>query len=176
MGRQPLQDVGADPWGKLIDATIDEVKDYLLSQYPWSFAKKQTVLSLINETPRNLFSYAYQVPSDYVIPVTIYMAFDQDKQIKAQRKLHIDEWEIVGNILYSNVKPLILMYITELADIDSQKGVFNMVASYYVASILAPSLMENEKLALYYREEYEHYLNEAVKKDQKHNNVYGSLR
>ena len=49
-----------------VDAIYIFVRDIVLSAHPWNFAVKRTTLALLTETPEFDFTYAFQLPSDYI--------------------------------------------------------------------------------------------------------------
>lgn len=71
--------IGAAPITSFVDTTAEaeiagalypQVRDALLSAYPWSFASGQVALARLNTPPLADFAYAYGLPNDFLRAVS----------------------------------------------------------------------------------------------------------
>ena len=80
------------------------VRDSLLSSYPWSFAVSQKRLARLDMTPVADYSYAYQLPTDYL---RIISAGTGSRGKGA-------EYRVYENKIYTNNDELIITYISRV--------------------------------------------------------------
>lgn len=77
----------------LYDTTVDS----LLTSNRWNFAYARLALSQLVAAPAHTYTYAYQLPSDYLMPVRVYTL--------------THDYEIIGDKLYTNLDAVTLDYI-----------------------------------------------------------------
>lgn len=86
------------------DRLYPDVRDTLLSMYPWSFSTKKTQLSQLLTAPNSVWSYAYQLPGDRL--ANPYAAYETNAIGSPVRK----DWEIQGDQLLTNLTSVYLDY------------------------------------------------------------------
>ena len=107
---QALLKIGASSITSFEDGTAEaeisanlysQIRDSLLSSYPWSFAIMQTKLARLEQTPLADYRYAYLLPSDFL------------RVISAGNgsRGRGTEYKIVKDCLYSNHQQINLTYI-----------------------------------------------------------------
>jgi len=60
------------PASKICGLIYPEYIQYLLASYPWNFTFKKVQLARLSEAPLNVWTYAYQLPSDLLILRAVY--------------------------------------------------------------------------------------------------------
>ncbi len=102
--------IGAQPITSFEDGTAEseiagalfaQTRDALLSAYPWSFAMAQISLNQLSEAPLADYSYAYQLPNDFLRALSV-GAGGRGRGL---------EYRIMGGLLHSNAPDVILSYI-----------------------------------------------------------------
>lgn len=102
--------IGAAPITSFSDGTAESeianalyapVRDAVLSAYPWTFATKQAALVQLSEGPVSDFTYAYQLPIDFLRAISAGVG-------SRGRGLR---YQIVGTELHTNSAEVILTYI-----------------------------------------------------------------
>ncbi|SCA55399.1 conserved hypothetical protein [Candidatus Terasakiella magnetica] len=78
------------------------VRDSLLSSYPWSFATAQIRLARLTATPIADFSYAYQLPADFLRALSVGTG-DQGRGVTyriQEKRLHTDMDDVVLTYIF----------------------------------------------------------------------------
>lgn len=112
-----LVKLGADSISSFEDGTAEAkvatrlyplVRDAMLSVHPWSFATKKAELPRLAITPPTDFTYAYQLPVDFLKALS---AGD------AMRGRGLD-YQIVGRQLHSDAEAVVLSYLFQPSEGD----------------------------------------------------------
>lgn len=107
---QALLKIGASGITSFEDGTAEaeisanlysQIRDALLSSYPWSFAIMQTKLARLEQTPLADYRYAYLLPSDFLRVISAGNG----------NRGRGTEYKIVKDCLYSNHQQINLTYI-----------------------------------------------------------------
>ena len=117
----------------------------LLSQHRWRFASAKTTLAQLVATPANTWSYAYQLPVNYIIATSIYPNAP---------------YEIYEDKLYTNSSVVDLDYIYKAAE-STMPAYFQRVLEYLLASVFAIAITDNSSKAEEYRRMYDYNLRRA---------------
>ena len=117
----------------------------LLSLHRWRFASGKVTLSRLTATPINDFSYAYQLPADYMI---------------ANRVIPQSDYEIFGDKIYSDQQSLALDYIFKPAE-TALPAYFVKLMEVYLASQFAVPVTDNSAKGQLYGQFYEAQLRQA---------------
>lgn len=123
-----FEDAGA---GAQVAASLyPEIKKELLSEHPWSFATKKQRLNRLSQAPDELtdYKYAFQLPTDLI------RLWSLDKHIN---------YEIVGNLLYSNEKQLLATYIYDVDEVNLPPH-FVKLLLYALAEVFSIPIAESE--------------------------------
>jgi hypothetical protein len=136
IGEETISSFTDDSTAALVAANLYELTfESLLTLHPWRFASKQATLSRLTDTPVTEWSYAYQLPADFMV---------------AQ---HIDDgnemYQIYGDKLYSNNTSIILDY-TFKPDESFLPAYFAELLEYRLASVFAIPITESTSKGEYY--------------------------
>lgn len=139
--------VGAEPITSFEDGSTEsiaasnvyrEVVDAALSTYPWRFAMNQAELQVLSEVPADIWSYAYQLPSDLILPVTV-----------TQLGI-VQDYDRYGDKVFTNAandtNPVVLSYIFQ-ADESLWLPHFRMAVIYDLASLFGIAVAAREDLS-----------------------------
>ena len=112
------------------------VRDALLSTHPWSFATRRAPLALVTDVPAASFSYAYQLPVDYL------------KSLSAGNggRDHGLTFEIINRRLHTNADAVILTYVFRPSEGDFSAYFGSALVARLAAEFCLP-LTENSSRA-----------------------------
>lgn len=136
IGEETIASFTDDSTAALVAANLyDPTFESLLTQHPWRFASSKAVLSRLTAAPINQWSYAYQLPVDFLV---------------AQ---HVDagnnNYQIYGSKLYTNQETLILDY-TYKPDESFLPAYFAELLEYKLASVFSIPITESTSKGEYY--------------------------
>lgn len=106
--------LGAAPISSFADGTdiatacellYPDLRDSLLSRYPWSWSYQKTQIARLGITPDNQYKYAYQLPGDMLSGVRALFADSSTDQAPVRYG-----WEIYGDQLYTNLETVYIDY------------------------------------------------------------------
>ncbi|MDB2638707.1 hypothetical protein N9Y91_06845 [Alphaproteobacteria bacterium] len=95
------------------DRLYPDLRDSLLSRYPWSWTYKKTSLGRLATAPINEFKYAYQLPGNILSGVQAVFETSASNQNAIN-----DGWEIYGDQLYTDLETV---YIDYQESVDESK-------------------------------------------------------
>lgn len=87
------------------DRLYPDLRDSLLSRYPWSWTYKKTSLGRLATAPINEFKYAYQLPGNILSGVQAVFETSASNQNPIN-----DGWEIYGDQLYTDLETVFIDY------------------------------------------------------------------
>jgi len=94
LGANPISSFDEDSVEAEVSSTLySSTRDALLSAYPWTFAYAQVALAKLTVTPIADYSYAYQLPADFLRAVSIGSG-EEGRGIEyriAERRLHSNQ-------------------------------------------------------------------------------------
>lgn len=91
-GEKPLNSLTDPRYGSAVGAALfDMVYENEIQSNRWRFACKKAQLAQINATPPNEWQYAFQLPTDMILPIGFY-GTGPDKS-----------YDIYGNVMYTNI-------------------------------------------------------------------------
>ena len=124
----------------------------VLAEFPWSFARKNAQLSLLAQAPDPLtnFSFAYQLPAD---------------MIHLWEIAPVQNYEIVNDLLYSNINTGALAMYTFKVDETQLPGHFVKALEYKLASDFAISVTEDVQMNALFERKYQTQIRMARHKD-----------
>jgi hypothetical protein len=82
-----------------------DLRDTLLSRYPWSWSLRKVQVSRLATAPINEWKYAYQLPGNMLTGVLAVFSSSSD----AARPINYG-WEIYGSQLYTNLETVYIDY------------------------------------------------------------------
>jgi hypothetical protein len=106
LGAAPLSSFteGTDA-AQACDRLYPDLRDSLLSRYPWSWTYKKTSLGRLATAPINEFKYAYQLPGNILSGVQAVFETSASNQNAIN-----DGWEIYGDQLYTDLETVFIDY------------------------------------------------------------------
>ena len=141
------------PEATLVNELYDSVRQEVLDEGSWSFATTRANLALSTETPAYEFTYAFQLPSNFIhmreIPV-------EDGNI---------EYQIEGDKLLANVSTLKIKYVKDETNEALWSPKFIKCVYLKLAIEMATSFRRNEVLVKRLIAEYEDAVMEGLARD-----------
>lgn len=120
----------------------DDAVKFVLSQVDWNFAKAITALAEIDETdPTTQWSYIYSLPADCVKFRGIYNSLSQliPYEIRLNQSATI-------KAIYTNEPLAYATYTIDIKDTNLFTPTFNLMLSYYLASLISYALTKKRSL------------------------------
>jgi hypothetical protein len=111
-----------------------QIRDQLLIQYPWNFARTREELSPNDEAPAFEWDYEYDLPVDYLGRPELYDT--------------MAEFVIEGTSLLCNDDVIYLKYTTQITDTSLFTNIFIDCLVLAIASELAIPITNDQKLKL----------------------------
>lgn len=128
-GEKPLVSLDDDRYGATVGAGLFElIYENELQSNRWRFACKKNALSRLTATPANEWAYAYQMPTDMLLPIGIYGQLD---------------YELYANHLYTNESSVILEYLFK-PDVTRIPAYFSMLMTYALARDMVKPITESD--------------------------------
>ena len=136
IGEETISSFTDDSTAALIAANLYELTyESLLTLHPWRFASTKSTLSRLTALPVNEWTYAYQLPTDFLV---------------AQ---HIDDanasYQIYGDKLFTNNTSVVLDY-TFKPDESFLPAYFAELLEYRLAAVFAIPITESTTKGDYY--------------------------
>ena len=144
---------GAEVASNLYTSTYEA----LLSVHRWRFASAKSQLGRLTDTPLNEWSYAYSLPSGYLIGIKTYPDI---------------EYEVYENKLYANAATVALDYLFK-PDESRLPPYFVKALEYDLASQFAVPVTGNRSLGVMYAERFERQLQRAKYADSQSRPIEG---
>lgn len=126
------------------DRLYPDIRDSVLTTYPWSFNTKKIQLSRLMTTPGSVWRYAYQLPGDRLTsPRAVY---DTSAVGATARK----DYEIQGNELLTNLTAVYIDYQYVVPE-SAMPQYFVQLLKYMMAWHLALPITEQQERAVYWQ-------------------------
>lgn len=106
---------------------FEQVRDGLLQQYPFVFAKKSAPLAMLSDKAVG-WNFSFQMPSDCLRPLQF---------ISRGRELSKSKYEIMGRTVHTNARDVYLRYTAKITDTDMWDQVFVNCFCFSLASEIA---------------------------------------
>ena len=133
IGEQPITALTDDtPRAKAANVIYADLRDTVLSAFPWLGATKRVRLAQLTSTPLFGFTKEYQLPSDYL------------------RLLRVDgnpDFRIEGRKIVSDDSTIQILYIYQISDIVEMSTLFRQSLAARLACDLASNLRDEERMA-----------------------------
>lgn len=145
MGASPLSSFteGTDA-AQACNRLYPDLRDMLISRYPWSWSIKKAQLSQLVQDPLNEWLYAYQLPGDMLSGV---IALFPDATVD-QPPLRYG-WEVYEDKVYTNLKTVFVDYQYSV-DESKMPNYFVHLLRYAMAAELAVVITDQISKADYY--------------------------
>ena len=123
------------------DDIYDEVRDELLRCHPWNFATKRTQLSQSATDPEFEFDYAYPLPSDWIMTISVH-----NNDAGHGTVLYREEFVGSQKVIVASSDQLYLRYVYRVTDANQMSADFRTALSYAIAQALAIPLASSNTL------------------------------
>ncbi len=128
-GEKPLVSLSDDRYGATVGSNLFEViYEEELQSNRWRFAMKKGALSRLVDVPLNKWQYAYQLPSDMLLPIGVYPK-------------HL--YEIYSNRIYTNAATVELDYMFK-PEISALPAYFRVLLTYRMAKEFIKPITESD--------------------------------
>lgn len=128
-GEKPLNSLSDDRYGATVGANLFEVVyEEELQSNRWRFACTKTSLSRLLAVPLNEWQYAYQLPSDMLLPIGVF-----PKQL----------YEIYSDHLYTDATAINLDYMFK-PEITALPAYFRILLTYRMAKEMIKPITESD--------------------------------
>lgn len=146
LGAAPLSSFteGTDA-AQACDRLYPDLRDSLLSRYPFSWSYIKVQLGRLSTTPINEFKYAYGLPGNMLSGVQAVFETSSTNQQPIN-----DGWEIYGQELYTNLESVYIDY-QESVDESKMPHYFVQLLRTALASELAITITDQATKADYFR-------------------------
>lgn len=146
LGAKPISSFneGTDE-ASVCDRLYPDLRDSLLTVYPWSFGMKKVQLSRLITAPSSVWKYAYQLPGDRLTsPRAVYASANPGSPIQK-------DWEIQGDTLLTNLLEVHIDYQYQTPEYAMPKY-FVQLLKYTMAWHLAMPITEQADRAQYWQQ------------------------
>lgn len=142
-GEKPLNSLTDPRYGSAVGAALfDMVYENELQSNRWRFACKKAQLAQINATPPNEWMYAFQIPTDCLLPIGFY-GTGPDKS-----------YDIYGNVMYTNITsnpgpinstaPILTFDYLFKPDPSTVPSYFSLLVTYALAKDMIKPITESD--------------------------------
>lgn len=129
LGEKPASSLTEDRHGVTVGVNLFELLyETELQANSWRFNMKKASLSRLNVTPVNQYTYAYQIPTDCLLPRYVYPA---------------SNYEIYGDRIYTNDSSVDLDYQFK-PEVSALPAYFALLLTYALARDMAGPVTESE--------------------------------
>jgi hypothetical protein len=126
------------------DRLYPDIRDTVLTTYPWSFNTKKIQLARLVTTPGSVWRYAYQLPGDRLTsPRAVYDSPSVGGQVRK-------EYEIQGNEVLTNLEAVYIDYQAVVPE-SAMPQYFVQLLKYMMAWHLALPITEQQERAVYWQ-------------------------
>jgi len=164
IGQEPITDLDTDISEEGDQCRIHYLRsrNRLLEDYPWRFAQKTTALTQDVTAQNPLFTYSYQLPSDFLSLTTS----DADQE----------GWPyfLEGTRIITDMSGIIITYTAEIEDVGFYTGGFIRALETYLAERMSYALTKDKTLMQIMKEEAERVLMNEISREaqQDRNQTY----
>lgn len=168
LGEPPVSSVNDAAFGKTYELIYDDVKNLLLSSYPWGFALKSKHLEKREE--KFLDKYMYQLPADCLLLVGVNGSVSGTGPMGIHGAA-ITDFEIADNSVVSFFeKGIDIIYVKKIDD----DAAFSMLFREAVAAKLASELSMRLKHSVNFRGVFENEFYNLIKRAELNNEIVKS--
>jgi hypothetical protein len=124
----------------VLNAFYTEVRDRVLSAMPWSFAKGQAALVLVEANPNTDWAYSYTYPADCIMAIRLTTSIGSTPTPFA-----------IGNdagakLIYNDVEDAVLEYVIRVTAVGLFPAVFVSALAYLLAHEVAIPLSRMDRM------------------------------
>ncbi len=126
------------------DRLYPDIRDSVLTTYPWSFNTKKIQLARLVTNPGSVWRYAYQLPGDRLTsPRAVYDSPSVGAHVRK-------EYEIQGNEVLTNLEAVYIDYQAVVPE-SAMPQYFVQLLKYMMAWHLALPITEQQERAVYWQ-------------------------
>lgn len=123
-----------------------DMRDALLRQYLWSFAKKRVQLAQVVTTPAFGFDYGYAMPADFLRVISVHPS-DANNSICRYKVETLSVSSTDTLVLLANTTTLYLRYVAKVESAALMDPMFRDVLSWRLAEHFANAIRESASQA-----------------------------
>ena len=139
--------------GNLCNEMYERIRDRLLRRHIWNFNKKRVKLAQLATAPVFGWTYAYQLPSDWVRNIGVYPDSAGLNQTHG--------YEVEGRMILADHENIYLVYGARVTDPNEFDDMFREALAYALAVELAVPLAKSATLRDRMNEAFQAYVMEA---------------
>ena len=147
---------------KQLNLWWDDCVKEILEQHDWKFARG-TVALASTTAPTSEYDYAYQLPSDCLVPRYLW-------DVDAEQRITDTEYEVSGQMICTDLEEAYLIYTKDLAVIGKYPPHFVKALRFLLASYMAPKFGDRSSKSSEMLERYEEAIARAIEIDCSQNN------
>lgn len=150
LGESPLTSLSDDRYGATVGSDLFElIYENELQSNAWRFAIKKKALSRLNVEPLNTFKYAYQIPTDCLLPRAVIPPVS---------------YEIYGDRIYTDATVVELDYLFK-PSVDQVPAHFALLLVYALARDMCNPITSSEDGVRVFQSKYMAQRNRAMYAD-----------
>lgn len=165
MGAEKVNMVQDSDWAKVINAIVPSMYSYLLEEHTWSWAVDYKTLNRLSTNDNPKYKYAYELPNNFLRIIRVYYA----NSTYPKYKTYENDFQLKGNILYSNKDYITIEYIVSNYNLDITPQTFKLALAYKILSEVSASLMNNPTLLQHYSQRASIEIGNAINIDSTNN-------
>lgn len=139
--------------GDLCNEMYERIRDRLLRRHIWNFNKKRVKLAQLSAVPVFGWTYAYQLPSDWVRNIAVFPDSAGLNQTHG--------YEVEGRAILTDHENIWLVYGAKITDPNDFDDMFREALAYALAVELAVPLAKSATLRDRMNEAFQAYVMEA---------------
>ncbi len=166
VGQPLISSTNQEPNGKIMGMVYEDMRDFLIADYPWRFSLKRVVLAPDEEPPVSGFAYAYTLPSDFL---ALYRFGDYFKMPNYSNQIvsSDERYSIEGNKILCNVpSALKIVYSARIEDPALFSVCFKEALIVKIAAEISMRLKQSAQLQNNFNNEFAALLERAEFNDE----------
>lgn len=161
LGQPPIASITQAPYGDSSGILYNDLRDMLLSSYPWTFASKSVTLAPDDGNLSGEYKYSYTLPADFLSVVKVFENWKQPNLsnmiIKSDARYRFSE----GKILTDIPDKLFLVYISRQEDDTKFSSLFREALICKLAAEMSPRIKQSQSIKQQCDQEFQIIINEA---------------
>ena len=125
---------------------FDVAVESTLKDFPWKFAGKTAVLSLVEEDPNEEWGYSYQYPSDCLQARRIQSGMRNDSE--ETRVPYMIFQGDSGSLIFTDQVEAILEYTVKIEETDKFPSDFVLAVGFRLAALVSPAVTGGDPFKL----------------------------
>lgn len=166
IGQPLISSTNQDPNGKIMGIVYEDMRNFLIADYPWRFSLKRAVLAPDEERPISGFAYAYTLPSDFL---SLFKFGECFKAPNYSNRIAVSDerYSIEGNKILCNIPEKIkIVYSAKIEDPALFSVCFREALIAKIAAELSMRLKQSAQLQNNFNNEFDALLERAEFNDE----------